>query len=68
VGRARLRSGPAQDKLVVYCVARRGGRIVAAGRAVIPRLTGKKPARFHVFFIGDPKHATLAVSAPPTVL
>jgi hypothetical protein len=68
VGKARLKSGPAQDSLVVYCVGRRGGRIVAAGRSVIPRLTTRKAVAFHVFFIGDPKHTKLALSAPPTVL
>jgi hypothetical protein len=68
VGKARLKSGPTQESLVVYCVGRRGGRIVAAGRSVIPRLTSKKAVAFHVFFIGDPKHTKLALSAPPTVL
>jgi hypothetical protein len=68
VGKARLRSGPPQNDLVVYCVGRRGARIVAAGRSIIPRLTARKAVRFHVFFIGDPKHTKLAVSAPPTVL
>jgi len=67
-GKATLRSGPTQRNLVVYCVARRAGRIVAAGRGVLPVLTSKRPAPYHVFFIGDPRGSRLSLSAPPTVL
>jgi hypothetical protein len=68
VGWATLRSGPQQRDLVVFCLARRRGRIVAAGRAIVPRLTSRKRVRFHLFFIGDPRRARLTLSAPPTVL
>jgi hypothetical protein len=57
-------SQTAQLHLVVFAVARRGGRIVAAGRAVLPELAGGASAPFHVFFIGDPRGAQLQVSAP----
>ena len=40
--------------------------------AVVDRLApateSKKPTTFTVFFIGDPKQAQLACTAPPTVL
>jgi hypothetical protein len=64
------RSKIAQKRLTIFCVARRGGRIVAAGRAILDSLgpAGAKPTRFTVFFIGNPKGARLSFSAPPTVL
>jgi hypothetical protein len=61
-----------QKRVVVSCVARDGARVIAAARGVIDRLAPasrlKKPARFTVFFIGDPKQARLSCAAPPTVL
>jgi hypothetical protein len=63
----------AQKRLVVTCVARGAGeRVVAAGRGVIDRLAPaaqlKRPARFTVFFVGDPQGARLSCAALPTVL
>ena len=61
-----------QKRLVVTCVARDGDKVIAAGRAVVEKLDPakilKKPTKFTVFFIGDPKRADLTCSAPPTVL
>ena len=58
-----------QRQLVISCIARKGGRIVAAGRAQVERLkVGPKKVPYHVFFVGDPRGAQLSVSAPPTVL
>jgi hypothetical protein len=66
------RSAVAQKRLVVTCVARAGGKVIAAGRAVVDRLppAGErtKPTTFTVFFIGDPRQAEPACTAPPTVL
>jgi hypothetical protein len=64
------RSKVAQRRLTIFCVARKGGKIVAAGRAILDALApaGAKPTRFTVFFIGNPKGAKLSFSAPPTVL
>lgn len=56
----------AQQKLVVYVVGRRGGRIVAAGRAVLPEVPAGQRAPFQVFFIGKPQGARLEANAPPT--
>jgi hypothetical protein len=55
-----------QDELVIYALARRGDRIVAAGRAVLASLPVGASAPFQIFFIGDPKGAQLQLSAPPT--
>jgi hypothetical protein len=57
-----------QQELVVYAVARRGGRVVAAGRAVLPELAAGQSAPFQAFLIGSPKGAKLEASAPPTTL
>ena len=68
VGTVTDRSKIVQTNLVVFCVARKAGKVVAAGRSLIPRLAPGKPAKYHVFFIGDPRGARLTVAAPPTVL
>ena len=64
------RSTVAQKRLTIFCVARKGSKIVAAGRAILDALpaAGAKPTKFTVFFIGNPKGAKLSFSAPPTVL
>jgi hypothetical protein len=67
-GTVTNRSAVAQRKLVVYVVARRAGRIVAAGRAVIDKHAPGRSASFSAFPIGDPKGAELSASAPPTVV
>lgn len=58
----------AQHELVVYAVARKAGRIVAAGRGILPELAGGASARFQAYFVGSPVGAALQVSAPPTTL
>lgn len=68
VGRVTNRSDVEQRRLVVSCVARKGERIVAAGRAIVNRLAPGRSAPFHVFFIGDPRGARMTVVAPPTVI
>ena len=55
-----------QRDLVLYGVARRGGRIVAAGRAQVRRVKPGGRAAFRMFFIGDPRDAELSISVPPT--
>ena len=64
----RNRSSVAQRALTVYCVARRGGRVVAAGRAIVPSLPAGGAAPVTIFFIGNPAGAKLAAAAPATVL
>ena len=60
------RSAVAQQELVVFAIARRAGRIVAAGRAILPNVAAGSSVPFQVFFIGNPKGASLELSAPPT--
>jgi hypothetical protein len=67
-GFAANRSKIEQRKLVVFAVATKGARVVAAGRGQISRLKAGKRARYTVFFIGNPSGARIAVSAPPTRL
>jgi hypothetical protein len=61
-------SAVTQQELVIFAVGRRGGKIVAAGRAVVPNLPAHSSAPFQAFFIGDPKGASLQLSAPATTL
>jgi hypothetical protein len=62
------RSGVAQQRLVVYVIGRRGGRIVAAGRAVIPDVQAHGSSQFHAFLVGDVAGAQLQANAPATTL
>ena len=58
----------AQREVVVNALARRGGKIVAAGRAVLPQVAGAGAAtHFQLYLIGDPRGARLVFSAAPTV-
>ena len=57
-----------QTRLVVYGISRRGGRILAAGRAILPRVTQAKPVTFQVFFIGNPQGGQVHAIAPASVL
>ena len=61
-------SGADIERVLLYAVARQGGRIVAAGRGAIEPLKAKpKPAPYNVYFIGDPAGAELTVSEFPTL-
>ncbi|HEX3911296.1 MAG TPA: hypothetical protein VHW67_11420 [Solirubrobacteraceae bacterium] len=55
-----------QPELVIDAVARRGGRMVAAGRAVLASLDASATTPFQIFFVGDPTGAKLTLSVPPT--
>ena len=68
VGFVANRSKVEQRKLVVFAVARKRGRVVAAGRAQINRLKPGKRGRYTVFFIGNPRGARISLEAPPTSL
>lgn len=61
-------SGVSQQELIVYAVARRAGRIVAAGRAVLAQAPAGASTPFQIFLVGEPHGATLEVSAPATTL
>jgi hypothetical protein len=58
-------SQTAQQNLVVYAVARRGVKIVAAGRAVLPEVPAAGTnVPFQIYFVGDPSGAQIQTSAP----
>ena len=67
-GRVRNDSKVEQRDLVLYGVARKGGDIVAAGRAQVRRVRARSRASFRMFFIGDPRGARLQIDVPPTRL
>lgn len=55
-----------QTDLLIYAVATRGGKVLAAGRGLIPKLkTGPKGEAYNIFFIGDPKGGDIEVFATP---
>lgn len=65
------RSSILQKRVTIFCVARKGRRVVAAGRAVVDKLPPsptRKPIRFSVYFIGNPAGATLDFTVPPVTL
>jgi hypothetical protein len=59
-------SAVAQHELVVYGIARRGERIVAAGRAVLSEVAAHGSSPFQVLFIGSAAGAHVEASAPPS--
>ena len=61
-------SGVAQRELVVFALARRGERIVAAGRAVLPQAPAHARSHFQLFFIGSPHGARLQLAVPASTL
>ncbi len=65
-GTVRNRSNIAQQSLVVYGLALRGGRIVAAGRAILPEVAAGASAPFQAPLVGAPAGARLEASAPAT--
>jgi hypothetical protein len=65
-GTLRNRSSVTQQHLVVYLIARRAGRIVAAGRAILAEVAPGAPVPFQAFLVGSPAGATLQASAPAT--
>ncbi|MGH2880011.1 MAG: hypothetical protein ACRDK4_10455 [Solirubrobacteraceae bacterium] len=65
-GSVKNRSSTTQNNLVVFVLARKGGKVVAAGRAVLPEVLPGASDSFQIYFVGDPSGATLQASAPPT--
>lgn len=57
-------SGAAQRELVVSALARRGGKVVGAGRAVIANLAEGASTPFEIFIVGSAKDAQIELSAP----
>jgi hypothetical protein len=57
----------AQRAVPVYAVALRGGNVVAAGRALVAKLAGRKgaSARVRIPLVGDASNAKIELSAVP---
>jgi hypothetical protein len=65
-GTVANRSHVPQRSLVVFAIARRSGRVVAAGRAIVPELVAGASAPFQIAFAGEARGARLEVLVPPT--
>jgi hypothetical protein len=66
-GTVTNRSQVAQHELPVYAVASRGGRTIAAGRAVVNSLPAGASESFQIFLLGgSAQGAKLTLSAPPS--
>ena len=61
------RSGKAQSKVPVFAVGVRGGKVVAAGRAIVEELPGRagSSAPFQIFLVGSPAGAKFELTAMP---
>ena len=67
-GKVVNRTGEDQGRLLIYVVAHKGGKVVAAGRGAIEHLkAGTKPLHYDVFFIGDPTGAQLELASFPAL-
>jgi hypothetical protein len=69
IGRATVTnsSGVPQYGLVVYAFARRGARLVAAGRGSLARLGPGRRATVPLSLVGSARGLTMRVQAPPTI-
>jgi hypothetical protein len=68
VGTVVNKTGEDQGRLLLYAVAREGGRVVAAGRGAIEHLKPEtKKLKYQIFFVGDPKGADLTLSEYPAL-
>lgn len=68
-GRVKSTGAAPLRQVPVFGVALRGGKVVAAGRAIVDKVPGRaaaKPVRFKLFFVGDPRGARLVLNAVPT--
>jgi hypothetical protein len=62
------KTGADQNRLLIYGIARKGNRIVAAGRGAIEHLkAGTKALHYDIFFIGNPTGADLKITDFPTL-
>ncbi len=62
------RSGIAQRQLPIYAVALRGGRVVGAGRGIVPALAAGRSAQVQVPMVGAVDGSTISLTVPPTSL
>jgi hypothetical protein len=68
IGTVVNKTGEDQQRLLLYAVGRKGGKVVAAGRGAIDHLkAGTKLLHYDIFFIGDPKGSDLELTQFPTL-
>jgi hypothetical protein len=62
-------TGVAQHNMPIFAVALRGGRVVAAGRALVPNLAAApgRPTGFRIYLVGSPAGAHFELTPAPTV-
>jgi hypothetical protein len=68
IGTVVNKTGEDQGRLLLYAVARKGGKVVAAGRGAIEHLKPEtKKLKYTIFFVGDPGGADLTLSKYPAL-
>jgi hypothetical protein len=65
-GNVTNRSNVTQQNLVIDAVARRDGKVVAAGRAILPEVAPGVSTPVQIYFVGNATGAHIETSAPPT--
>jgi hypothetical protein len=67
-GNVENQSGEDVERLLLYAVATKGSKVVAAGRGAIEPLKSKaKPIPYNIYFIGDPSGADVKVAQYPSL-
>jgi len=62
------RTGSEQERLLLYAIGRKGGKVVAAGRGAIEHMKATtKELHYDIFFIGNPTGTDLEVTQFPTL-
>ncbi len=59
-------SASADQEVLVYATARRGGKVTSAGRAELTEVPAHGSSHFQLFLIGDPSGASLQLTALQT--
>jgi hypothetical protein len=63
------KTGEDQNRLLFYGIARKGGKVVAAGRGVLEHLkAGTKKLYYNIYFIGNPEGADVTLTDYPTLI
>jgi hypothetical protein len=62
------RSAIAQTQLPIYAVALSGGRVVGAGRGIVPGLAAGASTQVQVPMVGTVNGSTISLTVPPTSL
>ena len=67
-GNVENQSGEDLERLLLYAVATKGGKVIAAGRGAIEPFKAKpKPVPYNIYFIGDPRGAEVTIAQFPSL-